>query len=102
MRDARGLPAARPDITMTVVAGSPGRAREAVWAVLATVVLVMRIVATIALVLFVIGWDVATVRDSLDNAFLWPSIGAGIALLASTYVYGHLRARYPRHNGWIP
>lgn len=85
-----------------VVGGRPGRAREALWAVLATVVLVIRILATIALVLFVIGWAVAAIRDSLDNVFLWPSIGAGVALLVSTYVYGHLRARYPRHNGWIP
>ncbi|MFE0750381.1 hypothetical protein [Gordonia sp. NPDC058843] len=82
--------------------GRTGRVREAVWAVLATLVLVIRILATIALVLFAIGWAVAAVRDSLDNVFLWPSIGAGGALLVSTYVYGHLRARYPRHNGWIP
>ncbi|MEY1672860.1 hypothetical protein AB4Z55_01595 [Gordonia sp. ABKF26] len=82
--------------------GRPGRAREALWAVLATVVLVIRILATIALVLFVIGWAVAAIRDSLENVFLWPSIGAGVALLVSTYVYGQLRARYPRHNGWIP
>ncbi len=54
------------------------------------------------MVLFVIGWAVAAVRDSLDNAFLWPAIGAGVALLLSTYIYSHLRARYPRHNGWIP
>ncbi|WP_238422729.1 hypothetical protein [Gordonia sp. 'Campus'] len=82
--------------------GRSARTRETVWAVLATVVLVIRILATIALVLFVIGWAVAAVRDSLDNVFLWPSVYAGIGLLVSTYVYGHLRARYPRHNGWIP
>ncbi|EON30627.1 MULTISPECIES: hypothetical protein [Gordonia] len=82
--------------------GRAGRAREALWAVLATVVLVIRILATIALVLLVIGWAVAAVRGSLDNEFLWPSIATGAALLLSTYVYGHLRARYPRHNGWIP
>lgn len=76
--------------------------REAVWALVTTLVLVIRILATIAMVLFVIGWAVAAVRDSLDNAFLWPAIGAGVALLLSTYIYSHLRARYPRHNGWIP
>lgn len=82
--------------------GRSGRTREAVWALVATLVLVIRILATIAMVLFVIGWAVAAVRDSLDNAFLWPAIGAGVALLLSTYIYSHLRARYPRHNGWIP
>ncbi|MDS1115163.1 hypothetical protein RD149_15475 [Gordonia westfalica] len=82
--------------------GRSGRMREAVWALVTTLVLVIRILATIAMVLFVIGWAVAAVRDSLDNAFLWPAIGAGVALLLSTYIYSHLRARYPRHNGWIP
>ncbi|SDU71884.1 hypothetical protein [Gordonia westfalica] len=82
--------------------GRSGRTREAVWALVTTLVLVIRILATIAMVLFVIGWAVAAVRDSLDNAFLWPAIGAGVALLLSTYIYSHLRARYPRHNGWIP
>ncbi|GAC55409.1 hypothetical protein [Gordonia amicalis] len=78
------------------------RTREAVWALVTTLVLVIRILATIALVLFVIGWAVAAIRGTLDNAFLWPAIGGGAALLLSTYLYGHLRVRYPRHNGWIP
>ncbi len=82
--------------------GQSGRTREAVWALVATLVLVIRILATISLILFVIGWAVVAVRDSLDNDFLWPAIGAGVALLLSTYVYSHLRVRHPRHNGWIP
>nr|WP_223205467.1 hypothetical protein [Gordonia jinghuaiqii] len=72
------------------------------WAVITTLVLVIRILATIAMVLLVIGWAVASVRDSFDNAFLWPSIATGVALLLSTYAYSHLRVRYPRRNGWIP
>ncbi|AZZ80385.1 hypothetical protein [Gordonia alkanivorans] len=84
------------------MAGLSARTREAVWALVATLVLVIRILATIVLVLFVIGWAVAAVRDSLDNAFLWPAIGAGVALLLSTYIYSYLRVRHPRRNGWIP
>ncbi|MDL9935407.1 hypothetical protein QSJ18_01475 [Gordonia sp. ABSL1-1] len=79
-----------------------GRRREIVWALVTTVVLVVRIFTTIGLVLLVIGWALASVRDSMNNDFLWPSIICGAALLVSTYLYSHLRAGYPRHNGWIP
>jgi hypothetical protein len=78
------------------------RGREAVWAVLTTVVLVVRMLATIALVLLAIGWAVAAVRDSMNNQFLWPAVITGTVLLLSTYLYSFLRARYPRRNGWIP
>lgn len=87
---------------MAVVNGTSDVAREAVWSIVTTVVLVIRILATIALVLLVIGWAVAAVRDSFDNWFLWPAVGAGLALLVSTYVYSHLRVRHPRRNGWLP
>ena len=65
-------------------------------------VLVVRMLSSIALVLLVIGWAVAAVRSSILNAFLWPAVICGVALLVSTYVYSWLRARYPRRNGWEP
>lgn len=67
-----------------------------------TMVLVVRMLSSIALVLLVIGWAVAAVRSSILNAFLWPAVICGVALLVSTYVYSWLRARYPRRNGWEP
>ncbi|GAB93851.1 hypothetical protein [Gordonia rhizosphera] len=79
-----------------------GRGREALWTVATTVVVAVRILSTIALVLLVIGWGVAAVRDSIFNVFLWPAVICGAVLLASTYLYSFLRARYPRRNGWIP
>ncbi|MEE4025932.1 hypothetical protein V1Y59_22810 [Gordonia sp. PKS22-38] len=78
------------------------RGREVVWAVLTTLVLVVRMLATIALVLLAIGWAVVSVRDSMDNDFLWPALITGAVLLVSTSLYSLLRARYPRRNGWIP
>ena len=78
------------------------RGREAVWAVVTTLILMVRILATIALVLLALGWAVAAIRSSLDNVFLWPAVGAGVALFLSTYLYSYLRVRYPRRNGWIP
>ncbi|MET9201141.1 hypothetical protein [Gordonia sp. NPDC003585] len=80
----------------------PGRGREVAWAILTTLTLVVRILATIALVLLAIGWAVASIRSSIDNDFLWPAVASAAALLVSTYLYSHLRARYPRRNGWIP
>ncbi|MGV9827376.1 MULTISPECIES: hypothetical protein [unclassified Gordonia (in: high G+C Gram-positive bacteria)] len=77
-------------------------ARSAVWAVLTTFVLIVRLLASIATVILVIGWVIATVRDSIDNLFLWPAVISGAALLLSTYAYSYLRARYPRRNGWQP
>jgi len=73
-----------------------------VWTVVTTMVLVVRMLSSIALVLLVIGWAVAAVRSSILNAFLWPAVICGVALLVSTYVYSWLRARYPRRNGWEP
>ncbi|WP_181371813.1 hypothetical protein [Gordonia paraffinivorans] len=78
------------------------RTREAVWSVATALVLVVRVVATIALVLLVLGWAAAAFRDSIVNDYFWPVIGAGAGLLVSTYVYSLLRVRYPRRNGWIP
>ncbi|MFW0793423.1 hypothetical protein AAFP30_06390 [Gordonia sp. CPCC 205515] len=84
------------------MAGQAGRGRDVVLALLTTLVLVVRIIATIALVLLVIGWVVVAVRSSLNNDFLWPSVITGVVLLVSTYIYSFLRARHPRRNGWIP
>lgn len=81
---------------------NPDRRQSAFWAVLATVVLVVRILATIVLILCLIGWVLVAVRSSLDNAFLWPTVISGAALLTSTYIYSYLRPRHPRHNGWVP
>ncbi|MYR07844.1 hypothetical protein GTV32_16730 [Gordonia sp. SID5947] len=78
------------------------RGREAVWAVITTIVLVVRLLATIALVLLAIGWVVVAVRGSLRNDYLWPTVITAGVLLLSTYLYSFLRARYPRRNGWIP
>ncbi|WP_124709680.1 hypothetical protein [Gordonia insulae] len=78
------------------------RGREAVLAVITTVVLVVRLLATIALVLLAIGWAVASVRGSLLNEFLWPAVITAAVLLISTYLYSFLRVRHPRRNGWIP
>lgn len=82
--------------------GNTGRGRELFLVLLTTLVLVVRIVATIALVLLVFGWIVVAVRSSLVNAFLWPAAIAGVVLLVSTYIYSFLRARHPRRNGWTP
>ncbi|WP_040510733.1 hypothetical protein [Gordonia soli] len=78
------------------------RVRETVWALLTTFVLVVRLLATIAMVLFVVGWAVVSVRQSVLNGWLWPSIGSCVALLISTWLYSYLRARHPRRNGWEP
>jgi hypothetical protein len=78
------------------------RGREAVWAVIVTLVLVVRLIATIALVLLTIGWALMSVRGSMDNSFLWPAVITAAVLVVSTYLYSLLRARYPRRNGWIP
>lgn len=72
------------------------------WAVITTLVLVVRLIATIALVLLTIGWALMSVRGSMDNSFLWPAVITAAVLLGSTYLYSLLRARYPRRNGWIP
>ncbi|MGC4933161.1 hypothetical protein ACLQ3C_05715 [Gordonia sp. DT30] len=77
-------------------------ARVTLWWVITTLVLVIRLLATIATILLVIGWAVAAIRDSMMNGFLWPAVGSGVALLISTYLYSYLRARYPRRNSWLP
>lgn len=76
--------------------------REALWAMVATLVLVVRILATIATAVLVIGWVVVSVRSSLLNAFLWPAVISATVLIVSTYLYSFLRPRHPRRNGWIP
>ena len=76
--------------------------REAVWALITTLVLVLRLLATIALVLLAIGWALMSVRGSMLNSFLWPTVITAAVLVISTYLYSLLRARYPRRNGWIP
>ena len=78
------------------------RGREAVWALITTLVLVLRLLATIALVLLAIGWALMSVRGSMLNSFLWPTVITAAVLVISTYLYSLLRARYPRRNGWIP
>ena len=78
------------------------RARVTVWWVITTVVLVIRLLATIAVILLAIGWAGAAIRDSMNNIFLWPAVGSAVALLISTYLYSYLRARYPRRNAWLP
>ena len=78
------------------------RIRTTLWWIVTTLVLVIRLLATIATVLLVIGWAVAAIRHSVSNVFLWPAVGSAAALLVSTYVYSYLRARYPRRNGWLP
>lgn len=77
------------------------RAKEAAWALLTMLVLVVRIVATIVLIFTVIGWIIVAVRSSLNNDFLIPAVVSGAALLLATYIYSYLRARHPRRNGWI-
>lgn len=79
-----------------------GRGREVVLGVITTLVLAVRIIATIALVLLVVGWVVAAFRSSLDNVFLWPSVITAVVLIVCTYLYSFLRPRHPRRNGWIP
>ena len=87
---------------MPTYGGRGAGGRAAVWAVVTTLVLVVRIIATIATALLVIGWIVVAVRSSLMNGFLWPAIISSAVLLVSTYLYGFLRPRHPRRNGWIP
>lgn len=78
-------------------------AREAVWAVLTTVVLVVRFLATLATVFFVLLWVVAAVRYTLLNGWLWWALGSVLVLVAATYVYSVLRVRYPSNSErWEP
>jgi hypothetical protein len=78
-------------------------ARVTLWWIITTFVLVVRLLATIATIVLVIGWAVAAMgSSSMNNGFLWPAVGCAAALLVSTYLYSHLRARYPRRNGWLP
>lgn len=76
--------------------------REGLWVLATSVVLAVRMLATIATILLVIGWAVVAIRDGLVNDFLWPAVSAAAALLVSTYLYTYLRARYPRRGGWLP
>ncbi|GAC81018.1 hypothetical protein SAMN04488550_4469 [Gordonia malaquae] len=69
--------------------------RRAVWSVLTTVVLVVRVVATIVATFCVFAWIVAAFRDSLMNPWLWWAVGSVIAIVVSTYLYSYLRVRYP-------
>lgn len=81
------------------MAQDAARTRSTLWWIVTTFVLVVRIVATIATILLVIGWLVATVGDStMLNGFLWPAVGSAVALVVSTYLYSYLRARHPRRN----
>ena len=78
-------------------------AREALWSTLATIVLVLRFVATIVTVFVGILWVVAAVRDSLLNGWLWWFLGAATTWLVTTYLYSVLRVRYPsRSERWEP
>ncbi|MFT4202234.1 hypothetical protein [Gordonia sp. (in: high G+C Gram-positive bacteria)] len=75
------------------------KAKEATWSLLATVLLVVRVFATIAVILSVIAWILSARNHGglgPANVWFWPSIGSVIALLASTWFYGWIRARYPR------
>lgn len=79
------------------------QAREALWSTLATVVLVLRFIATIGSVLLVLFWIVAAVRDTLLNGWLWWALGAVLLLVVTTYLYSVLRVRYPSNNDrWEP
>ncbi|MCF8603506.1 hypothetical protein L5I01_09050 [Gordonia sp. HY442] len=69
--------------------------RRAAWSLAATVVLTVRLIATIASVGIVLVWIVAAVRDGLLNSWLWWAIGSVVAMLVSTYLYSYLRVRYP-------
>ena len=75
------------------------RRREVLWTVATTIVLIVRMLSSIGLVFLVIGWAVVAVRTSILNGFLIPAVICGAALLLSTYLYGWLRARYPRRSG---
>ena len=72
-----------------------GAGRRAAWSVVATVVLMVRVLATIATVFCAFAWIVAAVRSDLLNGWLWWVVGSAAALLVSTYLYGYLRVRYP-------
>lgn len=69
--------------------------RRAVWSLAATVVLTIRLIATIMTTGTVLVWIVAAVRDGILNAWLWWAVGSATALLVATYLYSHLRVRYP-------
>ncbi|MCF8587236.1 hypothetical protein L5G28_01775 [Gordonia sp. HY285] len=70
-------------------------ARRAAWSIAATVVLTIRLIATIATVGTVLVWLVAAVRDGLLNGWLWWAVGSAGTLIVATYLYSHLRVRYP-------
>ena len=68
-----------------------------------TGVLVVRLLATIGCVLFILLWVLAGVRYSLLNGWLWWVLGSVGVLVASTYAYSVLRVRYPSHSErWEP
>lgn len=87
MREARSRPHS--------VAHMTEAGRRAAWSLAATVVLTVRLTATIASVATILVWIVAAVRDGLVNPWLWWAVGSAAALLASTYLYSYLRVRYP-------
>lgn len=72
------------------------------WYLITTIVLVIRVIATLGTAFFAIAWIIAALRDTLINPWLWWLLGFAGALLLSTYIYSYLRARYPRRNDWIP
>lgn len=76
--------------------------REGLSAAVTSVVLIVRLLATLATIVLVICWVVAAFRGGLVNDFLWPAVISAATLLVSTYVYSYLRARYPRRGGWMP
>ena len=69
--------------------------RRTIWSIVATVVLMVRVIATIATVFCVFAWIVAAVRSDLLNGWLWWAVGSAAALVVSTYLYSYLRVRYP-------
>lgn len=77
--------------------------REAIWALATTVVLVLRMLATILCVVTVLLWAAAAVRTSPVNDWLWWALGSAGVLVVATYVYSVLRVRYPSASErWEP
>ncbi|MFT3716455.1 MAG: hypothetical protein QM774_11055 [Gordonia sp. (in: high G+C Gram-positive bacteria)] len=75
-----------------------GSGREAAWSTATALVLIVRFLSTITTVLLAMMWLVHAVRESLFNGWLWWTLGSAALLIVSTYLYGVLRVRYPRHH----
>lgn len=73
------------------VISADSKVRETLWAAATSLVLLVRMIATIATGLLAIAWLVVAIRHSLVTDWLWWTIGSSAILVLSTYLYSMLR-----------